>query len=201
MPKGLTTRINVFKARFEVADRLKLMGFDPDFEDGTMKAYLAGTKLLLAYSAAEAYMRAEDLFRGRKPVNVTAWSISRRDLSQDLLPLVRLILDQAENHGALRKSTKDYLLKFSEDGSSDVRPVATALRHVHAHGGLTARTLTGAADEQSKGYVKAVEDLAQALLDKCDEKFSGLVRDLTVKLNEVGMNNRQILRLKTISRT
>lgn len=183
MPRGLTTRVNVFKARYDIADRLSSMTFAPDFEDDTTTAYLAGTKLLLAYSAAEAYMRAEDLFRGRQPATVTTWSISRSALARDLLPLVKLILERADNHGALKADMKERLTKFVEEKSSDVRPVATALRHVHAHGGLTARSLTGTGDEQGNDYVKAVDALAQALLEKCNEKFSGLVKDLTKKLN------------------
>lgn len=183
MPTGLTTRINVFKARYDVAARLDSMVFAPEFEDDTTRAYLAGTKLLLAYSAGEAYMRAEDLFRARKPVTLTSWSISRAGLARSLRPLVRLILEQAENHGSLNASTKGYLVKFSEDNSSDVRPVATALRHVHAHGGLTARTLTGSADNQASGHIYAVEELAQALLERSDEKFSGLVKELEARLH------------------
>ncbi|MEB3168527.1 MAG: hypothetical protein VKK97_07310 [Synechococcaceae cyanobacterium] len=183
MPRGLTTRINIFKARYDIARRLSSMGFSPDYEDDTAMAYLAGTRLLLAYSAAEAFMRAEDLFRGRsKPASVTTWSISRKRLASDLQPLVTLILEQADNHGTLKKATKGYLQKFSEGGSADVRPVATALRHVHAHGGLTARSLTGAADPEAAGRVKAIDELVEALLDKCDEKFSGLMKDLSARL-------------------
>ena len=159
------------------------MGFSPNYEDNTTMAYLAGTRLLLAYSAAEAFMRAEDLFRGRsKAASVTTWSISRTRLASDLQPLVRLILEQADNHGSIRRTTKESLLRFLEGGSADVRPVATALRHVHAHGGLTARTLTGATDPEAAGRVKAIDQLAEALLDKCDEKFSGLFNDLSAKL-------------------
>jgi hypothetical protein len=137
MQKGLTTRLNIFKARYDIADQLSSMVFEPEFEDGTTNAYLAGTKLLLAYSAAEAFMRAEDLFRVRKPAKVTTWSISRKNLARGLRPLVQLILEQADNHGTLQKATKDTLVKFCESESTDVRPVATALRHVHAHGGLS----------------------------------------------------------------
>jgi hypothetical protein len=183
MPTGLTTRINIFKARFDIADRLESMTFAPDFTDGTTQAYLAGTKLLLAYSAGEAYMRAEDLFRGRsKPAKITTWSISRANLARDLRPLVELILEKANHHGTLRKDMKGYLSKFIDGASWNVRPVATALRHVHAHGGLTARSLQGTGDHPGAGYGKAMDDLAQVLLVKCNEKFSGLVGDLTAKL-------------------
>ncbi|MEB3185040.1 MAG: hypothetical protein VKM97_04055 [Cyanobacteriota bacterium] len=183
MPKGLTTRINIFKARYEVAERLSSMSFTPDFTDETTKAYLAGTKLLLTYSAAEAFMRAEDLFRGRsKAVSVSTWSVSSKSLARDLQPLVRLILEQADNHGTLRKITKACLVKYVDSGSADVRPIATALRHVHAHGGLTARTLTGSTETQNAGYVNALDGLAEALLEKCDEKFSGIVKDLAERL-------------------
>lgn len=182
MPRGLTTRINIFKARFDIAARLDSMTFLPEFGDDTTQAYLAGTRLLLAYSAGEAFMRAEDLFKERKPLKITTWSISRSDLARDLRPLVKLVLEKSENHGSLNNSSQKYLVEFCESQKSNVRPVATALRHVHAHGGLTARSLTGAGDQQGNGHVKSVDALALVLLEKCDEKFTGLVKDLSDKL-------------------
>lgn len=183
MPKGLTTRINIFKARFDIAARLDSMTFAPEFGDDTTQAYLAGTKLLLAYSAGEAYMRAEDVLKERKPMKITTWSISRAGLARDLRPLVSLVLEKAEIHGSLNKASQKYLVEFCESQKSNVRPVATALRHVHAHGGLTARSLTGTGDQQGEGNVKSVDALAQVLLEKCDEKFSGMVKNLADKLN------------------
>lgn len=182
MPKGLTTRINIFKARFEIAARLDSMTFSPEFGDGTTQAYLAGTKLLLAYSAGEALVRAEDLFRDRKPSSVSSWSISRAGLAKDLLPLAKLILDNADSHGNLNSSTKSFLAKFCVGTKSNVRPVATALRHVHAHGGLTARNITGYGVNHASGHAIAIDALALAMLEKCDERFSLLFKDLSTRL-------------------
>jgi len=182
MPKGLTTRINIFKARFEIAARLESITFSPEFGDNTTLAYLAGTKLLLAYSAGEALVRAEDLFRDRKSSSVSSWTISRAGLAKDLLPLAKLILDNCDSHGNLNNSTKKFLAKFCEGGNSNVRPVATALRHVHAHGGLTARSITGSVEKNDSGHAKVIEELALAFLEKCDEKFSLLSKDLAARL-------------------
>jgi len=66
MPTGLTSRINIFKARFDISVRMDKIIFTPQFDDNTMQAYPSGTRLLMAYSAGEAYMRVKGLFRGRK---------------------------------------------------------------------------------------------------------------------------------------
>jgi hypothetical protein len=160
------------------------MTFSPQFEDDTTQAYRAGTKLLLAYSAGEAYMRVENLFNRReKAKKLTTWSVLSPGLARELLPLVKLILDKADTHGSLDKPTKRNLMKFIESGESDVRPVATALRHVHVHGALTGRSLTGASDAEGGNYVRVVDSLAQLLLDKCDEKFSSMVRLMAAQLH------------------
>ncbi len=183
IPQGLTTRINIFAARFDVAIRLKSITFSPELDGDTMQAYLAGSRLLLAYSAAEAYMRAEDLFRKRKPVGVTSWSISRAGLAERIAPLVKLIIEKAYSHGAHDSTTKKNLENFISCGKPDVRPIATALRHVHAHGGLTARSIAGDASFQGAIYVECINELARALLELSDEKFSGLVKEISVNLN------------------
>ena len=181
MPKGLTTRINIFKARFDIAVRIESIGFVPEFDDTTMQAYLAGTRLLMAYSAGEAYMRAESLFRDRKTATVTSWTISRAHLAKRMLPLAKLILEKADSHGALNHTTKKYLTDFIAGDKSDVRPIATALRHVHAHGGLTARSITGEGGAEGLDFIESINELALALLERSDEKFSQLFKDIASK--------------------
>jgi len=183
MPVGLTTRINIFKARFDIAVRMESMSFVPEFDDATMRAYVAGTRLLMAYSAGEAYMRAESLFRGRKAARITSWSISRASLAKRMLPLAKLILEKADSHGALNNATKKYLNDFVAGGKADVRPIATALRHVHAHGGLTARSITGEGGDQGLDFIECINELAMALLERCDEKFSQLFKEIASRLN------------------
>lgn len=182
LPKGITTRINIFKARFDLASRLSLLTFMPTYDDDTSGMYLAGTKLLLAYSAAEALLRSEDLFRARKKSYVGAWTLARANLANELRPVAKLILDSSDSHGNLDERMKAKLLKFYDSTKSDVMPLASALRHIHAHGGLTARSLTGALVDTSSNHAAAISSLAQALLEKCDEKFSKLVKEITICL-------------------
>ena len=59
-----------------------------------------------------------------------------------------------------------------------MRPVATALRHVHAHGGLTARSILGGSGDQGVDFVDCINELASALLERCDEKFSQMVKEI-----------------------
>ncbi|NDC39476.1 MAG: hypothetical protein EBZ48_15795 [Proteobacteria bacterium] len=183
MPEGLTTRINIFKARFDVAARIDSISFSPSFNDATAQAYLAGTRLLLAYSAGEAFMRAEDLLRGRKAVRITSWSISRASLARKMVPLAELLIEKSDSHGALNSSTKKYLKDFVAGEKSDVRPVATALRHVHTHGGLTARSVAGDSGSQGVDFVDCINELASALLERCDEKFSQMVKEIDSMLS------------------
>lgn len=183
LPTGLTSRINIFKARFDIAVRMEKIMFEPQFDDNTMQAYLSGTRLLMAYSAGEAYMRAEGLFRDRKDSRITTWSISRVALAKRMLPLARLLLEKADSHGALGTTTKKYLTDFVAGEKADVRPIASALRHVHAHGGLTARSITGDGESQDFDFVECINELAMALLERCDEKFSQLFKEIASILN------------------
>jgi hypothetical protein len=182
MPRGFTTRVNIFKARFDVAARFVSMKFEPEFSEGTTRMYSAGTRLLLAYSASEALVQSEDVFRGRKGASVTSWSISRVSLANELRPVARLVLDNICLCDNLRGTTIRYLSEFCEGGQSNIRPIATALRHVHAHGGFTARSLAGINSDSTDQHVAAIEALAMALLERCDEKFSRIVRDAIAAL-------------------
>jgi len=87
-------------------------------------------------------------------VRITSWSISRASLARKMVPLAELLIDKSDGHGALNGSTKKYLKDFVAGEKSDVRPVATALRHVHTHGGLTARSVAGESGDQGVDFVE-----------------------------------------------
>lgn len=78
-----------------------------------------------------------------------------------MLPLERLLLEKAVSHGALSTTTKKYLMNFVAGEKADVRPIATALRHVH--GGLSARSITGDGESQGFDFVGCINELAMAL--------------------------------------
>ena len=95
-----------------------------------------------------------------------------------MVPLAKLLIDKGDSCGVLNYSTEKCLKDFISGKKSDVRPVATALRHVHAHGGLTARSIAGEAGDQDVDFVDCINELALALLERCDEKFSQLVQEI-----------------------
>ena len=68
MPDGLTHLVNLFRARHDLASTLKTIEFEPELNKDTTRAYLAGTRLLLSYSAGEALIKAfTEVQRIKKP--------------------------------------------------------------------------------------------------------------------------------------
>ena len=90
MPDGLTHLVNLFRARHDLASTLKSIEFEPEFSKDTTRAYLAGTRLLLSYSAGEALIKALRRLKGSKSLSVTNWVLKAPELANQLRPLGKL---------------------------------------------------------------------------------------------------------------
>jgi hypothetical protein len=123
-----------------------------------VRGYSAGMRLFLSYSAAEAMGEAVEK-------HVAAW-----DIRDDLIasPLRRIAKPLPERHVVLSKKVRQHVAAFVAHEHDNVRVVATALRHLVAHGEFTP---TGAS-VMTKVGVAAVSRLSDHLLSESERQFA-----------------------------
>lgn len=156
--------LNTFAYRYRLAESFQ--GIIAPEVGRTLSGYNALTKVFLAYTAYETIVKASRSLRVR---NVYA---------HELNVIFDVLLAQR-----LRENTKlrDYLTSYKSDsglktkiqnffdGSThDVVCVAYALRNIYAHGDLTASSV----GTETIAKRKLFTDLANAILDYCDDRFS-----------------------------
>lgn len=145
-------------ARLRVARRFSGMDIRHASE-ALVRGYDAGMGLFLTYSGAEALGDVVDR-------HVTAWVIRDAELAA---PLRKMALPLVDRDDVIKPKLRRELLAFCDGEHDNVRVVATALRHLVAHGdfsptGLKAMSKTGA---------NAIGTLAGHLRDECGRQFRG----------------------------
>jgi hypothetical protein len=115
-------------------------------------------RLFLCYSAAEAMGDAVG-------IHVTSWEIEDELLKA---PLRRIAKPLPERHDVLSKKVRHSVATFLAHDHDNLRVVATALRHLVAHGEFTP-TGTGL---MTQSGVDAVGRLAETLLAESERQFA-----------------------------
>jgi hypothetical protein len=123
-----------------------------------VRGYSVGVRLFLSYSAAEAMGEAVGN-------HVTAWEVHDQSLNA---PLRRIAKPLPERHDVLSKKVRESVAAYVAHEHDNVRVVATALRHLVAHGEFTA---TGAG-VMTKTGADAVKRLADLLLSESESRFA-----------------------------
>ena len=156
--------LNRFAFRYRLAEDFE--GIVAPNVGRTLAGYNVITKIFLSYTAYEAIVRA-----GR---NLRVHSVLTHELNTRFDN--KLAIKLREN-----KKLESYLLSYPCDSSlmnklklffngntSDIICVAYAIRNVFAHGDLTASAI----GTETKAQRKVFTDLANSLLDYCDETFT-----------------------------
>ena len=123
-----------------------------------VRGYSVGLRLCLSYSAAEAMGEAVGN-------HVTAWEVHDQSLNA---PLRRIAKPLPERHDVLSKKVRASVAAYVTHEHDNVRVVATALRHLVAHGNFTA---TGAG-LMTKTGANAVNRLADLPLSESERRFA-----------------------------
>lgn len=122
-----------------------------------IRGYTTGLRLLLCYSAAESLGEAI----GEK---VTTWVITDESL---LFPLRRLATPLPDRSDVLHKHVREQVTAFVSQEHDNIRVIATALRHLMAHGHFTP---TGAG-AMTKAGSDAIENLSTHLITETERRF------------------------------
>lgn len=117
------TLLNIAYARLRIAHRFESVRIH-QVSPSLVKGYSAGVRLLLCYSAAETMGKAIG-------PHVTDWRISNDDI---LPPLRRMGSHLKEWDYALDHKIRKKVDEFARGETNNVRVMATALRHLMAHG-------------------------------------------------------------------
>ncbi|WP_139226236.1 hypothetical protein [Falsiroseomonas stagni] len=148
---------NKFYARYRLAKKFQSIEAS-GYSAKAMRGYSAGIRLLMSYSAAELLGDAID-------EKITNWDMRDAELAKFLRKTISIVAESDENFSS--KSLKNSAKAFVE-GDDNVRVAATVLRVMVAHGTFTP---TGA-DALTSAGAKAIENLSDALLEACDNKFA-----------------------------
>ncbi len=162
--KSALPLLNRFAFRYRLAEDFE--GIVAPNVGKTLAGYNVLTKVFLAYTAYEAIIKA-----GR---NLRVHSVQSHDLNTRF---DKLLADKLRNNEKL----KSYLLSYPHDfalsnkvklffngNTSDIICIAYALRNIFAHGDLTASVV----GTETIAKRKMFTDLANAILDYCDETFT-----------------------------
>jgi hypothetical protein len=143
-------------ARLRVARRFFGMDIRPASE-ALVRGYNAGMGLFLTYSGAEALGDVVER-------HVTSWVIRDAELTG---PLRKMALPLVEREDVIKPKLRRELLLFCDGQHENVRVVATALRHLVAHGDFSPTGLKA----MSRAGANAIGTLSCLLGDECGRQF------------------------------
>ena len=155
--KDTVAKLFVSHARLKVAKRFDGVQMRRASQN-LIRGYTAGMRLLLCYSAAESLGEAI----GEK---VTTWEITDGPL---LTPVRRLATPLSDRSDVLHKHVREQVAHFASHKHDNIRVVATALRHLMAHGHFTP---TGAG-AMTKAGSDAIETLSKHLITETERRFA-----------------------------
>jgi hypothetical protein len=158
------THLTRFAFRYRLAEDFE--GMKAPNVGKTLAGYEVITKIFLAYTAYEAIVKAARYLRVRSVLN--------HELNTRFEPALAEKL-------RMNEKLKEFLLAYPKDEAlsnkvklffdgttSDIVCVAYTLRNIFAHGDLTASAIGTETIAKREVYA----DLANAILDYCDETFS-----------------------------
>ena len=156
--------LNRFAFRYRLAESFEGI-IAPDI-GRTIEGYNVITKVFLAYTAYEAIVKAARRLRVHSVLTHDLNTIFDKNLASKLRGNQKLssyLVANTYDSGLINK------LNLSFSGTTeDILCVAYALRNVFSHGDLTASSI----GTETKAKRKDFNDLANALLDYCDETFT-----------------------------
>lgn len=166
VPENTLVKLYRASARHKVAKRFRDLRIDKGSDD-LVRGYSAGLQLFLCYSAAEAMGAAIGF-------HVSRWVVRDDSLQA---PLRRLAGPLLTARDGLKESMREKVSIFVDGKDDNVRVVATALRHLVAHGDFTPSG-TGA---MTKSGAKVIRRLGSLLLIESERQFAAWFEKLAGK--------------------
>jgi hypothetical protein len=156
--------LNKFSYRYRLAR--SFTGLTAPNVGRTLAGYSVITKVFLSYTAYEAILNAAIRLRVSSVSSFSMNMVFDKDLAKRIRnndKLRNYLLSYPHDHGLANK-----VQLFFDGTTSDIVCVAFALRNVFAHGELTASVV----GTETIAKRKVFTDLAESLLDYCDDKFT-----------------------------
>ena len=144
-------------ARHRVAKRFRDLRIH-DASDALLRGYSVGIRTFLCYSAAEAMGAAIEK-------HVSRWTIHDESIAPALRRIAEPLRDRTD---VLKGTARGDLIKFVDHEHENVRVVATAFRHLVAHGDFTP-TGTGM---MTVAGANAVLRLGDLMLTESERQFT-----------------------------
>lgn len=162
--------LNTFAYRYRLAESFQEM-IAPEVGK-TLSGYNVLTKVFLSYTAYESIVKASRSLRVKNVYNYELNVIFDEPLAQRLRANTKLkeYLTSYRSESGL----KNKLHNFFSASTHDVVCVAYALRNIFAHGDLTASSV----GTETIAKRKLFTDLANVLLDYCDDRFTDCIDKL-----------------------
>jgi hypothetical protein len=156
--------LNRYAARYRAARLFLAVNVEPEqVSEEWSRGFSALLKVFLAYTAMESLARS---LPGRYEDNIKGFSKESVKLAQQIRKN-RTLLDFLFTEISNAK-LKPKLKAFADSENNDVFWVASAIRHLVAHGTLT----VGGANARSMEKAEALLKLADVVMKVSDEKFS-----------------------------
>lgn len=168
--KSAVSLLNKFSFRYRLAEDFE--GIVAPNVGRTLAGYNVITKVFLAYTAYEAVIKAARYLR--------VSSIQNIELNTCFDSALAIKIRQNEKLKSYllayphEQSVANKIRLFFNGTSSDIVCIAFALRNIFAHGELTASVV----GTETIAKRKVFTDLANSLLDYCDDTFSLCVKKL-----------------------
>lgn len=157
-------KLNLFAARYRAARLVHGLHVAPERKGGEWeRGFAALLNVFLAYTASESLARG---LPGHYQDNLSGFRVESMSLAKRIRKnegILKLLIAEIVNGKLISK-----LNAFANGQSDDVFCVASAIRHLVAHGTIT----VGGANVGSKEKAEALLRLADAVLEFCDRTFS-----------------------------
>jgi hypothetical protein len=189
---------NRYMWRFRLARSFKGIEADEEMTVRTLRGYSEGVRLFLAYSAFDEIRNAE--YRINRVSYKNGHTLrSDMELASQIRALPELKKAIETSPAVNKPELKNSVFAFYRHRNPDLMPIATAIRHMFAHGDMTVGSF-GLSNESKR---KLIRKLSHLILEKADEIAMRMLQQYILekipKQKLHGKDGRAVLRLKKAS--
>jgi hypothetical protein len=162
---------NRYMWRYRLARSFKGIDADEEMTARTIRGYSEGMRLFLAYTAYDEIRQTE--YRINRASYLIGHQIrSDIELSTQIRALPELREAIEISHAVNKPDLKTAILAFYRHRNPNLMPIATAIRHMFAHGDMTVGSF-GLTNEKKRQLIRKLSNL---MLDKAEEISDKMLR-------------------------
>jgi hypothetical protein len=194
----LAGTFNRYMWRYRLARSFKGIDADEEMTARTIRGYSEGMRLFLAYTAYDEIRQTEYW------INKASYSFGHQlrsdiELSAQIRALPELREAIETSHAVNKQDLKTAVLAFYRHRNPNLMPIATAIRHMFAHGDMTVGSF-GLTNEKKRQLIRKLSNL---LLEKAEEISDKMLHQYILENRQNpkthGKGGRTILKLNKAS--